>query len=113
MEIAFTNKSIRRLCENEAQGKIELGVKRAKALRRRLADLRAATCVRDLVVGNPREITTSGRQKIVVDLCNDTRLVFCPNHKTTPKLKVGGVDWSRVGRIKILKIERDHASSPV
>lgn len=105
MEIAFAKKSLRLLSESEDVAKRELGVKIAEKLMRRLADLRAATCVKDLVVGRPREIKGDLHAYIAVDLCDSSHIVFCVNHNTTPLLKRGGVDWSKVGRIKILRIE--------
>jgi len=71
------------------------------AVERRLADLRAATSVEDLPVAKPRK--NSGT--CVVDLPQGYRLVFVPNHTKNPMLKPRTVDWARVGRIKILRIE--------
>lgn len=107
MELAFDSKPLRALCENEAQAKLELGSTVAEALKHRLADLQAATSVKDLVVGRPR-IGDDGKQ-MIIDLCSGHRMVFEANHIKNPKAKTGDVDWERVNRIKVLRIERDHA----
>lgn len=108
MELAFDKKSLRELCENEEKAKRDFGVKVAENLKRRLADLRAAKSAKDLVAGRPREHKGSEHRHISIDLCENYRILFCANHNVIPELESGDVDWSKVSRIKILQIERDH-----
>lgn len=110
MQIAFDKKSLRQICESECKAKSDLGAKVADVLKRRLADLRAATCVNDLVAGRPRTLESARREKMVVEICDGFRLIFCVNHSNIPVLESGEVDWSRVNRIKILEIGSDHGS---
>ncbi len=107
MELAFDSKSLRAVCENEAEAKLELGATVAEILKHRLADLRAATSVKDLVAGRPR--ISADREHMIVDLCDGYRIVFKANHPKNPKSDTEDVDWERVSRIKILRIESDHA----
>ena len=107
MELAFDSKSIRTICENEAQAKLELGASVAEVLKHRLADMRAARSPKDLVVGRPR-IGADG-QHMVIDLSDGHRIIFKPNHVNSPLTKTGELDWAKVSRIKILRIEGDHA----
>ncbi len=109
LELAFSTKSLRQLCESGAKAKRVLGFSVALKLRRRLADMRAATCVKDLVAGQPRELENPGRRNIVVGLCKGFRIVFCANHNVVPVLNSGGVDWAKVSRVKILRVESDDA----
>jgi len=102
--ISFADKSLRQLCENETIAKRKLGIKVAEKLKRRLADLRAASYVEDLVVGEPREL----EGMMTVNLCDDYRIIFCANHHSTPRLDTGAINWSMVNRIKILRIEGNH-----
>jgi plasmid maintenance system killer protein len=108
LEIAFAKKSLRNLCESDTKAKRELGAKIAKLLRRRLADLRAATCVKDIVAGRPREVGRGRHGRYAVELCDNSRIIFCANHITVPVVASGGVDWSKVSRVKILRIEGSH-----
>jgi plasmid maintenance system killer protein len=108
LELAFDKKLLRQLCENETRAKRDLGVRVAEKLKRRLADLRAAKCVKDLVAGRPRELDGDRCRHIAVDLCEGCRIVFCANHNTIPELGSGDVDWSKVSRVKIIEIENDH-----
>jgi proteic killer suppression protein len=110
LELAFATKSLRLLCESEASATRELGASVAQKLRRRLADLRAATSVKDLVAGRPRQLAGAHRRHVSVDLCEGSSIVFSPNHRTIPMLASGGVDWSKVTRVKVLRIESSDAA---
>jgi plasmid maintenance system killer protein len=110
LELSFATKSLRLLCESEASATRELGASVAQKLRRRVADLRAATSVKDLVAGRPHQLAGAHRQHVSVDLCEDSSIVFSPNHRTIPTLASGGVDWSKVTRVKVLRIERNDAA---
>lgn len=103
MNLAFATQQIRRLCENEAHADRVIGLKAARALRRRLADLIAAECVSEMVAGQPGEI--SGTNQMRIDLGSGVFLVFCANHNEVPLSKTGSVAWTKVSRIKILSIE--------
>lgn len=106
MELAFDSKSIRTICESEAQAKFELGASVAEVLKHRLADMRAARSPMDLVIGRPR-ICADGLH-MVIDLCDNHRIVFKANHPNNPKTATDELDWSKVSRIKILRIETDN-----
>jgi len=105
LEIAFAEKSLRLICENMAIAERKLGEKVAEKLKRRLADLRAASYVKEIVAGKPRVLDGKHPEQIAVELCDEYLLIFCANHNTNPKLDSGEIDWSQVNRIKILLIE--------
>jgi hypothetical protein len=101
LELAFANKALRQLCESSVKANRKLGVDIANELRRRVADLRAATSVRDLLIGAPRE----AEDQIALDVGPCFQITFCANHNTVPTLESGAIDWSKVSRVKILAIE--------
>ena len=105
MELAFLNKELRELCEDEDIAIVQLGVVIAKELQSRLADLAAATSVNDLLTGRPKAIENQAWPSYKIDLANGFRLVFCANHVKAPVNQNGTIDWSRVNHIKILQIE--------
>jgi hypothetical protein len=107
LELAFSTRALRTLCENEAVATKELGAKRANSLRRRLADLRAAISVKDLLAGHPTQAADS-KDNLEIDIGGRARLVFCTNHTVVPRLTSGTVDWSNVSRVKLLRIESDN-----
>ncbi|RYD96060.1 MAG: hypothetical protein EOP54_14590, partial [Sphingobacteriales bacterium] len=90
MVVAFENKDLRILCENEDIAKESLG---STKLQDRLADIFAASTVFDLLVGNPKGIEYESLPAFKVDIENGFVLFFSPNHVKTPCLKNGQVDW--------------------
>ena len=108
MELAFSTRLLRELCENEVRAKRALGARVGGKLKRRLADLRAAASVKDLVAGRPRELKSAHCAQIVIELCEGYCMVFGANHATVPVFESGGVNWSKVSRVKILGIKNDN-----
>lgn len=104
--LAFATKPLRELCERQPDAEREYGVAIARALRNRIADLRVATSIADMVAGSPAE-QVDDPTRMTVTLTARSRLVLCSNHNQTPIRDSGAVDWSRVSRIKILDIEVD------
>lgn len=90
------------LCESRAHADRMLGVGIAKVLRRRLADLQAATSIKDLVAGNPHQLSDDS---MAVELCDGHRLVFCANHIKNPTTEAGTLDWSKIYRVRIRRID--------
>lgn len=109
MVLAFDSKLLRMVCEQATEAYCRFGPTVAKMLHHRLADLRAATVAKDLVVGQPCVLKSTDGQEMAVDLCEGYRIVFSANHPNNPKLETGDVDWTNVSRIKILGIEKSHA----
>ena len=105
MELAFADRSLRQICEDSAKADRHFGVKVAEKLRRRLTDIRAVACVKDLIAGRPRELKDG---RFAVEVFGGVRIVFCANHNSNPQLKSGAMDWCKVGRVKILTIESNH-----
>ena len=106
LELAFESKELRDICENEAEAKRKLGESIAETLKRRLADLDAAASPKDLLAGRPR-LGQDG-QTMVIDLGEGHRIVFAANHPENPASADGGLDWAKVRRIRILRIEGEH-----
>lgn len=109
LEIAFATKKLRHLCESEEAARSSLGSGVAEKLKARLADLRAASCVKDLVAGRPRHLAGRRPTSLGINLSDGWRFVICANHNDVPQLKSGAVDWARVNRVKVVDIDKDHA----
>lgn len=108
LQLAFESKPLRTICESADHARVDLGETVAETLKHRLADLLAATSVRDIVAGRPRVLPGSAGKDMAVDLCDGRRLVFTANHPSNPMTKDNNLDWGRVSRIRILRIEEDH-----
>jgi hypothetical protein len=80
----------------------------AKQLRARLADLREAETVLELPAGKPREIPAQPHNNYAVTLAQGYRLVMRANHSNIPVLDNGKVDWAKVSRVMIMRIEDYH-----
>jgi proteic killer suppression protein len=106
--LAFSTKALRSLCECQAKAERELGFRVAKKLRERLADIRAASNVTDLVAGRPREIEGGRLPNYVINLADGYRMVLCANHNKIPLTKSRRIDWSKVSRVRIHRIEVAH-----
>jgi hypothetical protein len=76
----------------------------AEDLKRRLADLRAAESVRDLVASPPTQLEDP--MELSIPMANGFRLILRSNHLDSPMLDSGSVDWSAVERVKIMRVEQ-------
>lgn len=105
MEIAFQTRSLRDVCESDEKLKRQFGDRTAESIKTRLADLRAAASIQDVVSGNPRKITRDGKPLMILELDGGRVVAFCPNHLRMPLRPDGLVDWVAIYRIRILSIE--------
>jgi hypothetical protein len=105
LELAFSTKALRAVCENEERAVRRLGVDCANALKRRLADLRAAANASDLIAGNLRRAPGS-KEELMLDLADGYAVILAVNHATVPRVDSGVIDWSNVSRIRLLRIEK-------
>jgi len=108
LEFAYSNIELRTICEIENRAKSKLGERASVRLKHRLADLRAATSIKDIVAGRPRILDDKTGQLMSIDLSDGFRIIFCANHANNPLTEAGKIDWPKVNRIKILRIENDY-----
>ena len=108
MQLAFEIKSLRTICESEVQANSELGSDVAEILKHRLADLRAATTINDLVAGRSLIVDDANQEQMIINLQHGYRIVFCANHTKNPTTETGETDWTKVSRIKILRIDKSN-----
>jgi hypothetical protein len=104
--LAFASLSLRALCEDAAQADTELGLAAGQALRRRVADLRAATSPSDLIVGKPCVVHDGNHEVMSLSLDDDFRVKLVANHAKNPRTTENQIDWAKVSRIKIVEIAR-------
>jgi proteic killer suppression protein len=90
------------------------GSLRARKIRIRLKELRAASSLYDFWPpksgpGRCHELTQGKHQvRLSIDLDQPYRLVFIPNHNPYPSKPDGGLDWKKVTAIKIIGVENTH-----
>lgn len=108
MEIDFRDKKLRELCEQRGVAERKLGAPCARKLRARLDDLKAVDCVTDLPAGRPHALSGDRAGQYSVVLEGGTRLVFEPDHNPIPQRDGGGIDWTRVTRVRIIFVGDYH-----
>ncbi|GBE09282.1 hypothetical protein BMS3Abin11_02413 [bacterium BMS3Abin11] len=104
MEIAFSTKMLRDICESEVLAYQMFDADTAKSLIARLADLRAVDKVSQIPVGNPESIDRDGEKCIKIELARKELMIICANHSNNPMLSNNEVEWDKVSRIKICSI---------
>jgi len=102
VDIAFTNKSLRHLCESDSAARKYFGADVAVRLRARLADIDAAVNGAELGAGRPRQVESS---LLALDLSEGYAMLL-EAAEPKPHIEKGGVDWRKVIRVKVLKIAK-------
>src|SRR5689334_2623116 len=106
MELAFETVELRRVCESDVEARKCFPEGTAEELQDRLADLRAATSVSDLVAGGPSlDARLPGRIRFGLD--GGYELVCVGNHPRPPITDDGLADFGRMRRVKVVMIGQD------
>lgn len=108
VNLAFPTKKLRSICNCQTIAENEFGITVAKALRARLADLREVDTILELPAGRPSEVAAKPHNLYSVQLGRGYRIVLSANHENLPLTKSGKIDWSKVTRAMILRIEAYH-----
>jgi len=101
LELAFSTKMLRDICESEVLAYQMFDADIAKSLMARLADLRAVSRISQIPVGNPIRINRDGEECIEIELVKEVKIIVSANHSNNPILKNDEVEWDQVSRIKI------------
>ena len=105
LEISFDTLDLRNLCEVKASAQRALGNETAGFLKRRLADIRSADTIKDVLAGRPHELP-DGTGRVAVDLSAGYRLLLCANHPQNPHCADGRPNWSLIRRVRVVSIEK-------
>jgi proteic killer suppression protein len=108
VEIQFTNKKLKNLCEQQSLAQRKWGKDVAQKLKIRLNDLRMVSCMKELSRGCPHPLTGDLAGKYALDLVQGYRLLFEPNHDPVRQTEDGGIDLSQVTRVIITWIGDYH-----
>lgn len=103
MILAFETEELRTICEDMDAARKALGDEASEMLPARIADLRAADTIADLLVGQP---TAEGDQDafMKIHIVDGMVMTLVPNHYRTRVTSTGLTDWSRVTRVRLLQI---------
>ena len=106
LELAFETENLRHMCEHEAVALKQLGQLAADALRNRLSDLHTADFIDEVLAGRPRHLSMDGVDCVQFELVDRWTLTVSPDHVPPRNTRDGHSDWSRVRRIKIIRVEQ-------
>ena len=83
---------------------------RAKLIRRRLDDLRAAHTLEVMrnLPGRCHELKGDRSGQLSIDLDGPYRLLFVPAHNPRPEKPDGGLDWTRVTAVILVGVVNTH-----
>jgi plasmid maintenance system killer protein len=111
VEILFYGRKLEKACNNQSLLLRSYGPMRAKLLRRRLDELRAAEnleVMRYLPQVRCHELKGNREDTLAIDIGHPYRLIFEPANDPIPRRADGGLDWARVTVIRILAVEDYH-----
>ena len=80
LQLSFETIALRTLCECPSAADERFGTPVATKLRNRLADLRAASSLQDVIAGSLRRAHPNDPETITLDLTRDHKMIFCANH---------------------------------
>lgn len=113
MDILFKRKKDRHLCNKNSllQKKCRGNPRRHKLIRARLdelADAEKLDVMRYIPQAYCHELKGKRKGQLAVKLDQGCRMVFEPANDPVPKKEDGGLDWSKVTAIRILKLTEDY-----
>ena len=85
-------------------------VQRAKLIRRRLDELRAAPPLETMrhLPGRCHELKGNRARQLSIDLDGPYRLILYPAHNPVPLKPDGGMDWTKVTAVTIKEVRNTH-----
>lgn len=112
IEIAWANRKLEKSCSDDCRGAKDFGTEQWKVLSRRLVSLRAAPTLADMrgVPGNCHGLSTNRAGEFAMGLRGPFRLIFEPDHDPLPTLDDGGIDTTRVTKIRIKEVDDYHGN---
>jgi len=111
VDILFNVRKFAKQCNDFGRLKKYHGEPRAKLIRRRLDELRAANSLetmRSLLQARCHELKGKRAGQLSVDLGHPYRLVFKVANNPIPTKPDGGLDWTKVTAIEIFGVEDTH-----
>lgn len=110
MDISFSSERFRKECNDQKLLVRQHGTLRAKRLRQRLDDLRAANVLEDMrhAPGHCHELRGNRSDQLSLDLDHPYRLIFKPAGDPVPRKPDGGLDWTKITAVEITGVEDTH-----
>ena len=109
VNIFYCSRVVEKLCNKKSYREQKLGQKRARKLGARHDDLAAAKTLEDMrnLPGRCHELKGNLQGILSLDLDGQYRMLFKVADDPCPTKKDGGIDWSNVTSVLIVKIGVD------
>jgi len=101
LHLSFATSELREICESAKTAADLLGELAARLLRARLSDIRAASDIREVLVGRPK-LGAHGR--VVFSLTDPHQLILVAAVKPIPRDSRKHIDWSAIDAFQVLEI---------
>ena len=110
MDITFKSGKFQRECNKHNLLQRRHGQRRAKRIRQRLDDLRAANTLEDMrrLPGRCHELRGDRSGQLSLDLDHPYRLIFEPANEPIPRKADGGLDRTKITAVIIIGVEDTH-----
>jgi plasmid maintenance system killer protein len=111
VDIMFMSQKFAKIVNDQKLLVREYGDRQARLVRRRLDELRDAYNLEDLrslPQARCHELTGDRAGQLSVDLVHPYRLIITPANEPPPMKPDGGLDWSRVTAVLIIRVEDTH-----
>lgn len=111
MDIIFSTTKLEKESNDSKLLQRRHGTERAKRLRRRLDELRAANNLEEmrfLQGARCHELIGNRAGQLSLDLDHPYRLILLPAHDPVPTKEDGGLDWKKITAVQILEITDTH-----
>ncbi|MBG0788202.1 MAG: killer suppression protein [Anaerolineaceae bacterium] len=110
MDIVFEDSKFEKMCNKHSELIRKNGPNRARKIRQRLDDLRAASTLFEMrsLGGRCHELRENRSGQLSLDLDHPFRLIFEPANNPIPKHADGGLDWKQITSVRIIGIEDTH-----
>lgn len=105
MELSFSSKELREICENHEAAVRLFGQEAALALKERLADIVAARQASQFMSLFQCWITQASPEENLIQISSVYKIRIRSGHPKTPITSTGETDWEKVTRIRIVNIE--------
>lgn len=111
MKISFASTKLQKECNEDKLLVRRYGTERAKLIRRRLDEIRAADSLEvlgRLPQARCHELKGDRAGQLSVDLKHPYRLLLEPAHQPIPRKPDGGLDRARITAVRTLGVEDTH-----
>lgn len=111
MEVSFVSQQMARTCASLAHMQRKWGAERAKKVKLRLDQMRAAASLAELMAlpqARCHQLVANRDEQFSLDLDGPYRLIVQVDHEPVPRRPDGGIDLNRVERLLVLEITDPH-----